>query len=138
MSERYIKPTGMSQREKEWLKSPEEMAAIFADLPEVLENTQEIVEKIETFNLNSDPIMPKFDIPVEFGTEEAYREKYTNEDLFKEFTCDEKGEVVLSQAEAEKKISKLGGYDKLYRIKLEADYLAKLAWEGAHKRYLVS
>ena len=125
----------MHYTKQEWLKSPEEMAAIFADMPEVLENTQEIVDKIETFNLNSDPIMPKFDIPVEFGTEETYREKYTNEDLFKEFTCDEKGEVVLSQAEAEKKISKLGGYDKLYRIKLEADYLAKLAWEGAHKRY---
>ena len=33
------------------------------------------------------------------------------------------------------KIEKLGGYDKLYRIKLEADYLKKLALEGAHKRY---
>ena len=42
---------------------------------------------------------------------------------------------MLSQEDAEKKIKKLGGYDKLYRIKLEADYLNKLAWEGAHMRY---
>ncbi|HKL96550.1 MAG TPA: DNA polymerase III subunit alpha [Paludibacteraceae bacterium] len=125
----------MHYTKQEWLKSPEEMSAIFADMPEVLETTQEIVDKIEIFSLNSDPIMPKFDIPVEFGTEEAYRKKQTDEDLFKEFTCNEKGEVTLSQEEAEKKIGKLGGYEKLVRIKLEADYLAQLAWEGAHKRY---
>ena len=41
----------------------------------------------------------------------------------------------MSQEAAEAKIKKLGGYDKLYRIKFEADYLAKLVWEGAHKRY---
>ena len=29
----------------------------------------------------------------------------------------------------------MGGYDRLYRIKLEADYLAKLTWDGAHQRY---
>ncbi|MBQ2321306.1 MAG: DNA polymerase III subunit alpha, partial [Bacteroidales bacterium] len=46
-----------------------------------------------------------------------------------------KHQVVMSQEAAEKKIKKLGGFDKLYRIKLEADYLAKLSWEGAHKRY---
>lgn len=125
----------MRYTKQEWLKSPEEMAAIFVDMPEVLKNTQDIVNKVEVFSLNSDPIMPKFDIPSEFGTEESYRTKYTNEDLFNEFTHNEKGEVILSQAEAEKKIAKLGGYDKLYRIKLEADYLAKLTWEGAHKRY---
>ena len=48
---------------------------------------------------------------------------------------DENGNVVLSQEEAEKKIKKLGGYEKLYRIKFEADYLAKLAYEGAERRY---
>src|SRR5699024_3763366 len=43
--------------------------------------------------------------------------------------------VVLSEEEARKKIEKLGGYDKLYRIKLEADYLRKLTMDGARKRY---
>ena len=64
--------------------------------------TQEIVDKVETYSLNSEPIMPKFPIPEEFGTEEGYRQKYTEKDLFDEFTQDEKGNVVLSQEEAEK------------------------------------
>lgn len=120
---------------QEWLKSPEEMAEIFKDLPEALENTQEIADKIEVYDIDSDPIMPKFPIPEDFGTEEEYRKKFSEEELFDEFTQNEKHEVVLSRDAAEKKIKKLGGYDRLYRIKLEADYLAKLAWEGAHYRY---
>lgn len=120
---------------QEWLKSPEEMQKIFPENPEFLSNTLEIADKVESFSLNSDPIMPKFPIPEEFGTEEDYRKKFTEEQLFDEFTQDEKGNVVMSREKAEEKIKKLGGYDKLYRIKLEADYLNKLAWEGAQKRY---
>ena len=125
----------MHYTKQEWLKTPDEMAAIFSDLPEALENTQEIVDKVEVYNIDSAPIMPLFPIPEEFGTEEQYKQRFTHEDLFNEFTRDEKGNVVLSEEEAEKKIKKLGGYDRLYRIKLEADYLAKLTWEGAAKRY---
>ena len=126
---------GMAYTKQEWLKSPEEMEAIFSDLPEALENTMEIADKIEVYDIDSGPIMPAFPIPEDFGTEEEYRQKFTHEDLFNEFTRDENGNVVMSQEDAEKKIKKIGGYDKLYRIKLEADYLAKLAWDGAHKRY---
>ena len=79
--------------------------------------------------------MPFFPIPEDFGTEEQWREKFSEEDLFKEFTSDENGENQLPREEGEKKIAKLGGYDKLYRIKFEADYLAKLAYEGAAKLY---
>ena len=43
--------------------------------------------------------------------------------------------MVIDREEGEAKIKKLGGYDKLYRIKLEADYLGKLAYEGAKWRY---
>ena len=125
----------MHYTKQEWLKTPDEMAEIFSDLPEALENTQEIVDKVEFYNINSAPIMPLFPIPEDFGTEEDYRRRFTHEDLFNEFTHDEKGNIVLSQEEAEKKIKKLGGYDRLYRIKLEADYLQKLTWEGAAKRY---
>ncbi len=120
---------------QEWLKTPEEMAEVFHDIPEALENTQEIVDKCSSFSIDSPPIMPKFDIPEEFGTEEEYRKKFTEKDLFDEFTQNEHHEVVLSKEAADEKIKKLGGYDKLYRIKLEADYLAKVAWEGAHQRY---
>ena len=128
-------PTRMHYTKQEWLKTPAEMGRIFSDHPEVLENTQEIVDKVETYSIDSDPIMPIFPIPEEFGTEEEYRKKFTEEDLFNEFTRDEHGNVVMSQEEAEKKVKKLGGYDRLYRIKLEADYLAKLTWDGAHQRY---
>ena len=41
----------------------------------------------------------------------------------------------MSEEAGLKKIQKLGGYDKLYRIKFEADYLAKLTMDGAHRRY---
>ena len=128
-------PTRMHYTKQEWLKTPAEMGAIFSDLPEALENTQEIVDKVETYSIDSDPIMPVFPIPEDFGTEEEYRQKFTEEDLFNEFTRDEHGNVIMSQEDAEKKIKKLGGYNRLYRIKLEADYLAKLTWEGAKMRY---
>lgn len=128
-------PTRMYYTKQEWLKTKEEMNAIFSDMPEALSNTIEILDKIEFYSIDHGPIMPTFNIPTEFGTEEAYREKFTQEDLFNEFTQDEHGNVVLDQAAAEKKIEALGGYDKLYRIKLEADYLAKLAYEGAYKKY---
>ena len=41
----------------------------------------------------------------------------------------------MDEASANAKIKRLGGYEKLYRIKLEADYLAKLAYDGAKRRY---
>ena len=128
-------PTRMHYTKQEWLKTPAEMGRIFSDVPFALENTQEIVDKVETYSIDSDPIMPIFPIPEDFGTEEEYRKKFTEKDLFNEFTRDEHGNVVMSQEEAEKKVKKLGGYNRLYRIKLEADYLAKLTWDGAKERY---
>lgn len=125
----------MLYSKQEWFKTQAEMNAIFQDLPEALATTQEIVDKVEEYSIDHGPIMPNFEIPEEFGTEEGYRQKYSEEDLFNEFTQDENGNVVISREEGEAKIKKLGGYDKLYRIKLEADYLAKLAYEGAYWRY---
>ena len=128
-------PTRMLYTKQEWFKTREEMNAIFSDVPEALSNTLEILDKVEFYSLDHDPIMPFFPIPEEFGTEEEWRQKFTEEDLYREFTSDENGENPLPPEEGEKKIKKLGGYDKIYRIKFEADYLAKLAYEGAHKRY---
>ncbi len=125
----------MLYTKQEWFKTRAEMNEVFADLPEALENTCELADKTENYSIDHGPIMPNFEIPEEFGTEDGYREKYSHEDLFKEFTEDENGNVVLTREEGESKIKKLGGYDKLYRIKLEADYLAKLAYEGAKWRY---
>ena len=125
----------MHYTKQEWLKSPAEMETIFSDIPEALENTLEIVNKVEIYDIDSGPLMPKFPIPEEFGTEESYREQFTEQDLYEEFTRDEHGNEVLTQEQAEKKVKTLGGYDRLYRIKLEADYLAYLAYKGAHERY---
>ena len=132
----YDDPNRMHYTKQEWLKSPEEMAAVFADLPEALENTLEVASKVETYSIDSDPLMPMFPIPESFGTEEQWRARFTEENLFDEFTRNEKGEVVMERAAAEKKVKRLGGYDKLYRIKFEADYLEHLVWHGARKRYL--
>ena len=49
-----------------YIKSSDEMKQLFADLPEAIINTQEIVDKIETFELARDVLLPKFDIPEEF------------------------------------------------------------------------
>jgi len=128
-------PNRMYYSKQEWMKTTEEMNALFADVPEALINTNEILDKVEFYSIDHAPIMPTFAIPEEFGTEEGYRQKFTEKDLFDEFTQDENGNVVMDQVAAEAKINTLGGYDKLYRIKLEADYLKKLAFDGAKTRY---
>ncbi len=128
-------PNRMLYSKQEWFKTREEMNEVFADVPESLSNTIEILDKVETYSIDHAPIMPFFPIPSEFGTEEDTRRNITPEQLYAEFTSDENGENPLPKEEADKKIKKLGGIDKLYRIKFEADYLAKLAYDGAKVRY---
>lgn len=113
-------PNRMRYTKQEWLKSPEQMWQIFADIPEALENSVEIAEKIEFFDIDSDALMPVFPIPAEFATEEHYRATFTEEMLREEF-----GDG----------FDRLGGYEKAVRVKLEADYLRQLTLEGAKKRY---
>ncbi len=128
-------PTRMLYSKQEWLKTRAEMNEVFADIPEALDNTCEVLDKVEAYSIDHAPIMPFFPIPAEFGTEDDVRKKYTEEQLFEEFTRDENGNEIMSREEGEKKIKKLGGYDKLYRIKFEADYLAKLSYDGARRLY---
>ena len=128
-------PNRMLYTKQEWFKTREEMNEVFTDVPEALSNTLEILDKVEFYSIDHSPIMPFFPIPKEFGTEEDTRKRITPEELFREFTTDENGNDIMSQEEAESKIKKLGGIDKLYRIKFEADYLAKLAYDGAKRLY---
>ena len=128
-------PNRLLYSKQEWFKTQEEMNEVFADIPEALENTCAVLNKVEQYDIDHGPIMPFFPIPEDFGTEEEYRKKFTEEQLFEEFTRDENGNEIMSREEGEAKIKKLGGYDKIYRIKFEADYLAKLAYEGANKLY---
>ena len=108
---------------QEWLKTPEEMALIFQDLPEAIINTQEIVDKIEIYDINRDVMMPQFDIPKSFGTKEDYKNKFTEDEICKEFKID-----ITNKDELNK-------IDKYYRIKLESDYLRDLTIKGAKERY---
>ena len=128
-------PNRMLYSKQEWFKTQQEMNDIFADVPEALANTLEILDKVEVYSLDHDPIMPFFPIPEEFGTEQQWRQKFTEQQLYDEFTTDENGENPLPPEEGKKKIDHLGGFDKIYRIKFEADYLSKLAYEGAKSRY---
>ena len=128
-------PTRMLYSKQEWFKTRQEMNDIFSDVPEALSNTLDVLSKVEFYDINHEPIMPFFPIPEEFGTEDDIRSRYSEEDLLREFSSDENGENPLPREEAEKKIARLGGYDKLYRIKFEAEYLAKLAYDGAYRLY---
>lgn len=114
-------PNRMRYTRQEWFKTQDEMRQLFADVPEALENTYKIVEKVEDYELNSQPIMPEFPIPSDFGTIEAYSEKFTKEMLKEEFSA--------------KSYERLGGYSKVIRVKFEADYLQHLVYMGAKERY---
>jgi len=58
-----------------YIKSPEEMKKLFADLPEAIINTNEIVEKVESYVLKRDVLLPAFDIPEEFQDKEDDKDK---------------------------------------------------------------
>ncbi len=72
----------MHYTKQEWIKTPEEMLEIFSDIPEALENTQEIVDKVEIYDIDHDAIMPKFDIPASFGKEEDYESRLAFESAY--------------------------------------------------------
>ncbi len=114
-------PTRMRYTRQEWFKTTGEMNDLFSDIPEALSNTNEIVDKVEFYELDTTPIMPEFPIPAEFGTMDEYLEKYDEASLIEEF--------------GEKKFHDLGGYSKVLRIKYEADYLQSLVYKGAKERY---
>lgn len=49
-----------------YFKKTEEMQHLFSDLPEAIDNTNEIVDKVETLKLKTDILLPNFPIPQEF------------------------------------------------------------------------
>ena len=109
---------------QEYFKTEEEMRALFAENPELIANTKEVADRIEEYGLDSPPIMPKFAIPMSFGTEEGYAKEFDAEKLKAEFNVQKEGNF-----------DRLGGYEKVLRIKFEADYLADLVWKGAAIRW---
>ncbi len=72
-------PDRLRYSKQEYLKSEEEMRAIFSDVPEAVDNVSELVAGIENYALNHDPIMPEFDIPAGFSDKDAYLRHLTYE-----------------------------------------------------------
>jgi len=72
-------PDRMRYTGQEWFKSKEEMNKLFADLPEALENTLEILDKVEAYSLNREPIMPDFPLPDGFTDPDEYLRYLTYE-----------------------------------------------------------
>ncbi len=117
----YDDPNRMRYTMQEWIKTTGEMNKIFADIPEVLANTIEIADKVEFYSIDNEALMPFYPIESSFGTEESYKAKYSEKSLKEEF--------------GQSNFKRLGGYDKVIRIKLESDYLRHLTKLGAQKRY---
>ncbi|MBR1920781.1 MAG: DNA polymerase III subunit alpha [Kiritimatiellae bacterium] len=118
-------PDRMIYTGQEYFKTEEEMRALFASNPEVVDATQEVADRIEEYELNSDPIMPKFPIPPSFGSEEGYARRFDEAALRAEFNTPDKPQ----------NFERLGGYEKVLRIKFEADYLQSLVYEGMKRRW---
>ncbi len=72
--------SGMHYTGQEYLKTPGEMAELFADYPEALANTREIVDKIEEYEITrKDVILPRFPLPASFKSEDDYLRHLTYE-----------------------------------------------------------
>ena len=109
-------PNRIRYTQQEYLKSEEEMAALFPDHPEVLANTLEVAEKVERYEIDRDHVLPRFELPEDFLSGiDAYLEKY--KDVIDEGRCDKKG---------------------VYRgddFCRSVAYLCHLTYEGARNRY---
>ena len=65
-------PKRMLYSKQEWMKSTEEMNTLFADIPEALANTVEILDKVETYTIDHKPILPNFPLPDGFTDNDDY------------------------------------------------------------------
>ncbi len=102
--------------QQEYLKSEEEMAALFPGHPEVISNTVEIADKISEYSIDRDPVLPKFELPQDFMDEiDSHLEKYKG--IIDEGRCDKKGNF--------------RGDEFCHSVA----YLCHICYIGAHKRY---
>ena len=109
-------PDRMRYTQQEYLKSEEEMLDIFYKHPETLSNTLEVAEKIDSFKVDKDPILPKFDLPEEFlANIDEYLEKYKH--IIDAGRCDPKGN------------------ERGEEFCRSVAYLCHLTYKGAHWRY---
>ena len=83
-------PNRLRYTQQEYLKSEDEMLDMFYKHPESISNTLEVAEKITSFKIDKDPILPKFDLPEEFLADiDTHLEKYKH--IIDEGRCDKSG-----------------------------------------------
>jgi DNA polymerase-3 subunit alpha len=116
------------QNKEFYFKSPAEMIELFADMPEAIDATNEIVDKIEQFKLGRDILLPKFEI------EKAFIETNWNEILESQqriIAIKEKDWVAKNLSPEAIEVQKA----EMLIIAEQFIYMSHLTWEGAHKRY---
>ena len=99
-----------------WLRSRKEMWKLFSDVPAALENTMEIFDKVESYDIRHAPILPAIDIPNGFGIDR--REK---EDNFLEYLSFTKAKQIYGESLPE---------DVTDRLKFELQIIKKRAASG--------
>ena len=62
----------MLYSKQEWFKTQDEMNEVFADIPDALQNTNEILDKVEIYSIDHAPILPDFPLPDGFANEDDY------------------------------------------------------------------
>jgi DNA polymerase-3 subunit alpha len=72
-------PTRMLYTKQEWMKTTAEMNELFADVPEALANTVDILDKVETYTIDHKPILPNFPLPDGFTDNDDYLRYLTYE-----------------------------------------------------------
>ena len=125
-------PNRMRYTWQEYLKSEEEMAALFPDHPEALATTAEIAGKVEEYSLEHKPLMPNFPIPDDFDVpldqlKETFRKKIKDEAVLAEIDrcTDSLDEVVGRHPELSDQLT----------IAKQFRYLEHLTYKGAERRY---
>jgi DNA polymerase-3 subunit alpha len=97
-----------------YFKTQEEMKALFADRPDAISNTNEIVNKIEPIDLQRDVILPNFRLPDGFETEDDYLRHLSNEGARRHYG--EVSEEVAERIDHELNIIKTMGFAGYFLI----------------------
>jgi DNA polymerase-3 subunit alpha len=121
---------------QEYIKSVDEMIQLFPDHTEAIQNTQEIVNKIEDFDLNSKPIMPDFPLPEGFDDEDDYLKFLAYEGAVKRYAKEEcKQQLPETDREIDKKDKVYELYatltsEEIERIDFELETVKKMGFPG--------
>lgn len=108
-------PKRMRYTKEEYFKTTAEMKTLFADVPQAIENTQEIVDKVEHLELNSSPIMPDFPLPEGFDDADHYLRHLTYEGA-KERWGDNLSDVLIERIDFELDTIKSMGFPGYFLI----------------------